>query len=179
MIMYGSVRGKIINDFSEWTAFSATRSGCPVKSRDAVYPLIRTPRYQSILSGTGIETTEFDDWHLESTLAICRMEPRFPVGWAAKLINIYLKTMVYLAGVGRANLVQCIHPPIDNELWKGIYIEYKHRPDIISKTHIANRIKEINTYDKYRTIIQGCRLIAKDRGCYLIEVEELWQGNVI
>lgn len=107
------------------------------------------------------------------------MEPRFPVGWAAKLINIYLKTMVYLAGEGRADLVQCIHPPIDNGLWKGIRIAYKHRPDIISKTHIVNRIKEINTYDKYRTIIQGCRLIAEDRGYYLIEVEELWQGTVI
>lgn len=174
-----AVREKIIHDFSEWTAFSATRSGCPVKSRDAVYPLIRTPKYHRVFNGNEISTTEFDDWHKESTLAICAVESRFPVGWAAKLINIYLKTMVYLAGVGRPNLVECIHPPIDNGLWEGIRLEYKHRPDILLKTHVVNRIKEIDTYEKYRTIVDGCRLIAENRGCYLIEVEELWQGTEI
>ena len=51
-----SFREKIINDFSEWTAFSATRSGCPVKPRDVVYPLIRTPKYHSVLSGKEIQT---------------------------------------------------------------------------------------------------------------------------
>ncbi|MFZ3047697.1 MAG: hypothetical protein WA151_17430 [Desulfatirhabdiaceae bacterium] len=174
-----SVREKIINDFSEWTAFSATRSGCPIKSRVAVYPLIRTPKYRSILTGNEISASEFNDWHQEATRAICNMEPVFPVGWAAKLINIYLKTMVYLAGVGKPGLVQCIHPPIDNGLWEGIFSEYKHRRDSISKTHIVKRIKDIETYDKYRTIIGGCRLTAMDRGCHLIEVEELWRGTEI
>jgi hypothetical protein len=174
-----SVREKIINDFSEWTAFSATRSGCPIKSRNAVYPLIRTPKYHSVFTGNEILASEFNDWHQESTLAICAAESAFPVGWATKLISIYLKTTVYLAGVGRPGLVQCIHPPIDNGLWQGIYSEYGHRPDIISKTHVVNRIKDIDTYDKYRTIIHGCQLIAEDRGCHLIEVEELWQGTEI
>ncbi len=87
--------------------------------------------------------------------------------------------MVYLAGVGRPGLVQCIHPPIDNGLWEGIRSEYGHRPDIISKTHVVNRIKDIDTYDKYRTIISGCQLIAQDRSCHLIEVEQLWQGTEI
>ena len=174
-----SVREKIINDFSEWTAFSATRSGCPIKSRNAVYPLIRTPKYHSVFTGNEISVSEFNDWHQESTLAICAAQPAFPLGWAAKLINIYLKAMAYLAGMGRSGLVQCIHPPIDNGLWKGIHSEYVHRPDIISKTHIVNRIKNIDTYDKYRTIIHGCQLIAKDRRCLLIEVEVLWQGTEI
>lgn len=174
-----SVREKIINDFSEWTAFSSTRSGCPIKSRNAVYPLIRTPKYNFILTGNEISASEFNDWHHKSTLAICAAQPQFPIGWAAKLINIYLKTMVYLTGVGRPGLVKCIHPPIDNGLWEGIRLEYAHMPDIISKTHIVRRIKEIDTYDKYRTIIHGCQLIAKDRGCFLIEVEVLWQGTKI
>jgi hypothetical protein len=136
-----STRKKIISDFSEWAAFSATRSGCPIKARDAVYPLIRTPKYESVLNGMEISAPEFNDWHRKSTLAICSVEPLLPIGWAAKIINIYLKTMVYLAGVGRLGLVACIHPPIDNGLWEGIYSEYRHRRDIISKTHIVNRIK--------------------------------------
>ncbi len=172
-------RENIINAFSEWTAFSATRSGCPLKARETVYPLIRIPTYGEILRGGSISTCEFDEWHQKSALAITEREPQFPVGWAAKLINIYLKTTVYLANMGRPNLIACIHPPIDNQLWKGIYQEYRHCSEIIARTHIVNRIKEIDTYDKYRTIIEGCRLIAGDRGCYLIEVEELWQGNVV
>jgi hypothetical protein len=43
-----------------------------------------------------------------------------PIGWAVKLINVYLKTLVYLAREGRSGLIESIHPPIDNELWKGI-----------------------------------------------------------
>lgn len=174
-----SVREKIINDFSEWTAFSATRSGCPFKSRDVVYPLIRTPKYHYVLNGNVISTTEFDDWHEESTLAICAVAPMLPVGWATKLINVYLKSMVYLAGLGRPSLVECIHPPIDNGLWEGIRSEYRHRLDILSKTHIVHKIKDINTYEKYKTIMHGCHLVAEDRGCYLIEIEELWQGTEI
>jgi len=142
-------------------------------------PTIRIPKYSSVFDGNEISATEFDDWHQENTLAICAAELKFPVGWAAKLINVYLKTMVYLAGVGRPSLVQCIHPPIDNGLWKGIREKYRYRLDITSKTHVVNRIKDIDTYEKYRTIIDGCRLISKDRDCYLIEVEELWQGTEI
>ncbi len=174
-----SVREKSIKDFAEWTAFSATRSGCPVKSRNAVYPLIRSPKNDFVFEGKEISASEFNRWHEESTLAIRTAAPVLPVGWAAKLINIYLKTMVYLAGAGRPGLIQYIHPPIDNGLWAGIRSKYAHSPNIISKTHIVNRIKENDTYDKYRTIIEGCRLIAKERGCLLIEVEELWQGTMI
>jgi len=174
-----SVREKIIKDFAEWTAFSATRSGCPVKSRNAVYPLIRTPKYDFLFEGDEISASEFKTWHQESTLAIRAANPVLPVGWAAKLINIYLKTMVYLAGAGRPRLIQYIHPPIDNDLWEGIRSRYGGNPDIITRTHIVNRIKDIDTYDKYITIIHGCQLIAKERGCLLIEVEELWQGTMI
>jgi hypothetical protein len=173
------VRDKIINDFSEWAAFSATRSGCPIKSRNDIYPLIRMPKYHSLFTGNEISAEEFDDWHKESSLSICKSKPVMPIGWATKLINIYLKAMVYLTGLGRPGLVKYIHPPIDNGLWAGIFTEYGHRPEIISKTHFVNRIKDINTYEKYMTIIHGCILIAKDRNCHLIEVEELWQGTKI
>ncbi len=87
--------------------------------------------------------------------------------------------MVYLAGEGRSGLIACIHPPIDNGLWAGIKNEYQNNPEIIEKTHIVSRIKDITTYDVYRKIIAGCRLIAQKRGCCLIEVEELWQGTEI
>jgi hypothetical protein len=172
-------RKAIIKAFSEWTAFSATRSGCPIKSREDVYPLIRVPNYNEILHGDRISHDEFERWHEDNTEAICNKNPRLPIGWATKLINVYLKTLVYVAKEGRAGLIECIHPPIDNELWKGIKQEYRNHSEILRKTHIVSRIKEITEYSKYKTIIDGCRLIAKKRGCLLIEVEELWQGTVV
>jgi len=173
-------RETIVKTFAEWAAFSATRSGCPIKSKEDVYPLIRFPDYNSIFDGKKqITQEEFDKWHYNNTLRTHKKDERLPVGWAAKLINVYLKVRVYIAGEGRPGLIECIHPPIDNGLLSGIKNAYPNNPEIIGKTHIVSRIKEITTYDIYKTIIEGCRLIAQRRGCYLIEVEELWQGTDI
>jgi hypothetical protein len=45
-------------------------------------------------------------------------------------------------------------------LWKGIQLEYRNRPEIITKTHTVSRIKEIASYEIYTEIINGCRLVA-------------------
>jgi hypothetical protein len=172
-------RETIVKAFAEWTAFSATRSGCPIKSKEDVYPLIRLPDYDRIFVGEQITQDEFNKWHYDNTLRIREEDDRLPIGWATKLINVYLKTRVYLAGEGRQDLIKCIHPPIDNGLWSGIRNEYQNNSVIIEKTHIVSRIKDITTYDIYKKIIEGCRLIAQQRNCYLIEVEELWQGTEI
>jgi hypothetical protein len=149
-------RKAIIKAFSEWTAFSATRSGCPIKSREEVYPLIRVPKYDEILEGGPIRKEDFNRWHEANTLAICDKNNKLPIGWAVKLINVYLKTLVYLAREGRSGLIESIHPPIDNELWKGIQQEYPNDPEILDKTHIVSKIKEIKEYTTYKKIINGC-----------------------
>lgn len=176
--MSDSTRKKIIKDFAEWAAFSATRSGCPVKSRDAVYPLIQLPKYEEIIEGKEeITEEEFNKWHKNATEMIISKNKKLPVGWATKLINVYLKVRVYLAGEGRPGLVKWIHPPIDNGLWDGIKNKYENYTEIIDKTHIVSRIKDIKRYETYKRIIEGCKLIANKKGCLLIEVEELWEGT--
>jgi hypothetical protein len=171
--------GKIIKDFAEWCAFSSTRSGCPIKSKEDVYPLIRLPNYKEILKGDRISLDEFGKWHKCNTIAICNNDNRLQIGWAAKIINIYLKTRVYMAQEGREGLVEYIHPPIDNGLWKGIKQEYGNDRTVIDKTHIVSKIKDITNYNIYAKVIEGCQLIAQKRGCLLIEVEELWLGTTI
>ncbi|SRR6266498_4064693 len=174
-------RSTIVNTFAEWTAYSALRSGLPntvSRLRESLYPLIQTPNYTAIISCNDVSPQEFDHWHEQNTLAICEKAAGLPIGWATKIINIYLKTRVYLAGDGPPSLVACIHPPIDNGLWQGIKGQYRNEPEIYDKTHIVNRIKNITDYTLYRTIIEGCRLIAAKRGCLLIEVEELWMGTI-
>jgi len=172
-------REKIVTDFSEWTAFSATRSGCPLKSREDVYPLIRLPAYEIILNGGSISKEEFNAWHETSTMKICKAAPKLSVGWATKLINIYLKTRVYIGNEGRIDLIKWIHPPIDRGLWQGIWQQYHNNPNIMRRTHGVQSIQDIKSYDRYKMIIEGCSLIAQERGCLLIEVEELWQGTKI
>ena len=97
--------------------------------------------------------------------------------WAAKLINVYLKTVVYVGSIGRPGLSGLIHPPIDGGLWDGIKAKYKSQPEIIAKTHIVTKIKDIQTYAQYQTIISGLVLIAEKENHPLFEVEHLWQGT--
>lgn len=131
-----------------------------------------------ILSRQDITSHEFDAWHEANTVAICHQAENLPVGWATKIINVYLKTRVYLANEGPPSLIAYIHPPIDNGLWQGIRAQYQSDPTIYQKTHIVTRIKNIADYSTYQTIIEGCKLIAAKRECLLIEVEELWMGTL-
>lgn len=171
-------RFKIIEKFAQWIAFSGTRSGCPLKSRSDVYPLINLPDYDKIFQGSKvIIKEEFNQWHEFSSMLITKKRPEMPIGWTTKLINLYLKEMVYVAQFGRPNLINCIHPPIDNGLWDGIKERYKYDKEIIAKTHSKNIIKDIVNYQDYRIIIDGIELIAKRENWPLIEVELLWKGT--
>jgi mitochondrial fission protein ELM1 len=173
-----SDRFNIADTFSRWIAFSGTRSGCPLKSRKEVYPLINLPNYDVILKGDQpISKQEFNYWHRKSSELIKQKEPRLPIGWTTKLINLYLKSMVYVGQFGRPNLVQFIHPPIDKGLWDGIMERYSDDDEIISKTHSKTKIKDIENYEDYRLIIDGIELITNKENWLLLEVEQLWKGT--
>ena len=165
-------RKKIVHDFARWTALSALRSGSPLKSGKQVYGLIEKHANLTALfdSSRAIDQTEFDRWHKKAILAFCKAEPALPVGWAAKIVNVYLKTRVYLAGEGRKGLVSVIHPPIDKGLLKGLKKKFPHRPWKVK------RIKGICSYqDDYLPFIQDFRFLAKKERCLLIELEFYWR----
>ena len=104
-------------------------------------------------------------------------EPRLTVGWATKLINVYLKTRAYIGAQGRHHLKEMIYPPIDGGLWLGLQRWFADRPDILQRTNWVSRIKDIIDYECYPGIIEGCRAAAKALDCELIEVEQLWAGT--
>ena len=169
-------REKIVHDFAKWTALSALRSGSPLKSGERIYNLIENHADLPVLFDTtrAIAESEFDRWHEKTVLAFCKAEPALKinsqVGWAAKIVNVYLKTRVYLAGNGRKGLVSVIHPPIDSGLQKGLIQHFPNRPWKIK------RIKEIQSYpDDYLPFIQDCRFLAKKEGCLLVELEFYWR----
>ena len=109
-------RQKIVHDFAKSTAQSALRSGAPVKAGEKIYRLIDSHADLSVLFDTSrvIGQKEFDDWHENTITEFCEVEPALKklsqVGWAAKIINVYLKTRVYLAGEGR-------NPPVAKMCW--------------------------------------------------------------
>lgn len=171
-------RTQIITTYAGWTTLSALRSGAPVKSRKRVYQLLRSVDFPSLLgpAGAPVAAGEFARWHRETTLALCAREPSLCVGWAAKMVNVYLKTAGYIGGLGRPGLAPLLHPPIDGGLWRGLERRFAYRPELLAKTHVVRQIKAIRDYATYETIIAGCRMAAADLGCLLIEVEQLWEG---
>ncbi len=169
-------RRKIITTYAGWTVLSAVRSGAPIKSREEVYPLLRTIDFPKLLvDSSPICPAQFDEWHRSATEDLCRRKPALCVGWAVKMVNIYLKTAVYIGDLGRPGLREVIHPPIDSGLWRGLEDRFAGHA-LLAKTHIVQQIKAIRDYSTYQTIIEGCRLAAKQLGCLLIEVEQLWDG---
>jgi hypothetical protein len=76
-------------------------------------------------------------------------------------------------------LRECLHPPIDSGLWKGVRRRFQGRKDILALTHCVTTIGAIDTYEKYTVIIKGLRIVAQELKCRLIEVEQLWEGTRI
>jgi hypothetical protein len=100
-----------------------------------------------------INRSTFDEWHANAIQRLIEREPRLTVGWAAKIINVYLKTRVYVGAQGRHHLKEMIHPPIAVSLWIGLARRFHDRPDILERTNCVSRIEDIVDYDLYRRII--------------------------
>jgi hypothetical protein len=169
----------ILRAYAEWTAMSALRVGAPIRSREAIYGLIRRLDFAPITdrSRGRIEPAEFDRWHAKSVRKIGNLEQRLKgrIGWAAKIINIYLKTYAYAGDQGRPNLRNCLHPPIDKALWKGLKSKLEKYPDILADTHCVETIGSIDSSKTYERLIRGFRSAAAALNCSLLEVEQLWE----
>jgi hypothetical protein len=175
-----SCRPLIVRTYAAWTSLSALRSGAPIKSRADVYPLLETVPFDAVLSGSRpISRKEFDEWHRDATLGLRRKERRLNVGWATKILNVYLKTAAYIGSLGRPGLASVIHPPIDAGLWQGIERKFGEDRALMAMTHVVSRIKDIQEYRTYALIIEGCRQAAGRMGCNLVEVEQLWEGAMV
>lgn len=117
-----SLRLEIVDKFARWTAFSSTRSGCPLKARKDIYPLLELIDYNEFIEEpTDFNQSHFEDFHEKRTHQI-NTESRniLGVGWSAKILNVYLKTFVYVGSCGDNRLKKMIHPPIDGGLWDGL-----------------------------------------------------------
>jgi hypothetical protein len=168
-------RETIVKVFAKWAAVSASRRG-DVRKGEELYPLLEDCYFDELFNDNiSISEDEFKNWHRKITKKMTDTTKNLSIGWAAKLINVYLKTRVYIAGEGRPNLKECIHPPIDGILWKKIKETYRDDPSISDKLDIFTTINAISDYEEdYEPIIDVFRIITNKRHISLIEVDELW-----
>ncbi|MBS1493248.1 MAG: hypothetical protein JST55_07045 [Bacteroidetes bacterium] len=177
---HNKIRKDIIQNFAMWTALSSTRSGCPIKARKDIYSLLEK-RFDRILSDTTkIEEEEFNEWHEKNVKSLVKKKIRkkksgLPLIWAAKIINIYLKTAVYLGGLGNSKLIEFIHPPIDSELLKVLKKEVG-KEIFYEKIGKFEKMVDIKTYNDYKKVILGIKELINNK-YLLIEIEQFWQST--
>lgn len=175
--MTDSLREALVTDFARWVASCAVRSNAPVRSRDDIYGALDAvdfgPLFRDDLGRIG--SAEFGDWHESAIARMREAQPRLNVGWAAKIINEYLKTKCYVGGYGRDGLAEVIHPPIDNGLIRGLKSSFVDNPVLSPQLDSLELMSGLDAYDKYEALIRVCERVAEFAGCSLLESEQFWE----
>ena len=171
---------KIADQFGKWATQSAMR-GWGQENVNSALEVVDFERLFDARLGQ-IGESEFTEWHSQEVRKLTGLEFRttkngkiqkLNVGWAAKMLAIYLKTTCYLADFGRDGLLAVIHPPIDNNLIRNLTKAFG-RLDSVPPAH-RFQIKDIDS-TMYANIISECRRIAAAQNppCTLFEVESFW-----
>ena len=172
-----TVREALVTDFARWVASCAVRSNTPVRSRNAVYDALDSVDFVLLFAAQlgRIDSSEFTAWHRTAIARMRKTQPRLNVGWAAKILNEYLKTRCYVGGYGRDGLADVIHPPIDNGLMNGLRRRFGCDPDLGPQLVSLERMNSLDTYDKYDALIRICGQVAEITECSLLESEQFWE----
>ena len=172
MVVSISLRERLITDFARWVASCAI----PSVSSEEVYVALDAvdfaPLFKVELGPIGAE--EFRAWHESAIAGMQDVQPKFNVGWTAKILNEYLKTKCYVGGYGRDSLVDVIHPPIDNGLMLGLRNEFSGDSDLRRRLDSLEKMSGLDNYAKYDELIQVCERVARMSGCSLLESEQFW-----
>ena len=166
------LRERLVTDFARWVSSCAVSAFPPEEVYAALDTVDFTPLFQSDLGPIGAE--EFRAWHESAIAEMQDAQPKFNVGWAAKILNEYLKTKCYVGGYGRDGLVDVIHPPIDNGLMLGLRNEFSGDSDLRQRLDSLEKMSGLDTYAKYDELIQVCGRVARVSGCSLLESEQFW-----
>ena len=198
-----STRWQIAHTFAQWTTRAAVQSQGRhrnfKKDQAAVNSYIEAVDFNRPFDRSlgSIGEDEFSDWHSEQVRRLMSCHENINVGWAAKMIAIYLKVTCYLSGFGRECLDSVIHPPFDSNLMEGIAEHnYQTFGNLMStlqgeisqeqydaamrnseevRRNLSNaRIRDIDDTFYWEVLIPACEQAAESLNCTLIEVEQLW-----
>ncbi len=179
------IRNTIISKFARWAAASAARQGPRhLRGRKWYTHLDQVDLDDLLTMGTPVSNAAFLAWHQREVQGLAG-RAGVEIGWAAKMVNMFLKIHVYIAGRGDGSLLAVIHPPIDNDLLDAIRREFpKNDPrpqnrEIRKKCDSGKPISGVTTYSHYSEVIAGLTLASERLGCTLFEIESLWATDKI
>lgn len=166
--------------FAAWAAGrAATVNGCRFKVEEG----------KSILENAGLkqiassldnlpDPNKFDQLHREwrsAVIASAKAQDKvFTHGVAAKLINIYLKSIFVCSDNPDNPKVKAIHPPIDSVLLDELY-----QQNIGGKRSNWQKARKIRwsklSSDEYEEVIATIKIVLpENKGLW--EIEQFWQG---
>jgi len=117
---------------------------------------------------------EHEKWRNKVITAAKAHGLSFTHGLAAKLINIYLKSIFVCGNDHDNNKVKAIHPPIDSVL-----LDALHKHNVSGKKSEWQAARKARwsklTSAQYQAVIEAIKsTISKDKGLW--EIEEFWKG---
>jgi hypothetical protein len=166
--------------FAAWAAGrAATVNGCRFKVEAAKNILEKSGMKEVARNIDNLPQPEDFDvfhkcWREDVIVAAKPLGLEFTHGVAAKLINIYLKS-VYVCGENHAEpKVRAIHPPIDSVLLDDLYNQ--NIGDLKSEWQKARKARWSKlTSNEYEDIIKAVqKVIPPSQGLW--KIEEYWQG---
>jgi len=118
--------------------------------------------------------TQYREWRNSIIQAAKLHHLTFTHGVAAKLINIYLKSIFVCGGSHEDSRVKAIHPPIDSILLKTLY--KKNIGGLRNEWQAAGRVRwsKLNSEQYEKLIVAIRQTIPVGNGLWTIE--EYWQG---
>jgi hypothetical protein len=157
------IRKGIIRQFAVWAAVSALRSGSSIKSREKIIKIINDVPWDELFKVDSQE--RFDSWHAEQRARINKKYKALSHGWAAKIINVYLKTLAYVSSDFYPNVRKYLHPPVDGILIRHLRKKYGGINQVT--------LKEMKS-ETYEKIISEIKKITGREGVSPLEIEKYW-----
>ena len=168
-------KAALVRDFARWVAYCSV-SG--VGDEGEIYAALDRVDFSPLFDRERgrVSAAEFAAWHRTATERASRASANLNVGYAAKMINEYLKTRCYVAGCGRDGLADVIHPPIDDGLTAGLRNKLSARAELMDDLARVPSMERMDGYGDYETLIRVCERAARIAGCSLMESELFWDG---
>jgi len=169
-----SRRSEIVRDFARWVAYCSVAA---VADEGEVYAALDRVDFGALFDRErgGVSAAEFAAWHRAATETASRAAPSLNAGYAAKMINEYLKTRCYVGGFGRDGLADAIHPPIDDGLIAGLRKNLSARAELRDDLASVPSMERMNGYGEYEILIRVCERAARITGSSLLEAELFWE----
>ena len=167
-------RGEIVRDFARWIAYCSVSN---IADEGEIYAALDRVDFSPLFDRERGRATaaEFAAWHRTATETASRASPNLNAGYAAKMINEYLKTRCYVAGFGRDGLADVIHPPIDDGLIAGLRKNLPARAELRDDLASVPDMERMDGYGEYENLIRVCRRAARMAGSSLLESELFWE----